>query len=157
MPIYFIANGGCDQIKIGRSTDIRRRVKTLQTGNPSSLKLMGWINARDDAFLEKSLHGKYKDFRGIGEWFSIGPTEVLQELKRHTGFVPKPTNNFEIVGYDRDGIPEYFGVCEWGDFEIDECCPFCGCFCGMYFQEASSMYSCINCGVLTNFEKISSP
>ena len=113
---------------------------------------MGWINTEHDASLESALHKHYKHFRGIGEWFSIGPSEVLDELKRHDGFVPKPTDSFEIVGYDKDGIPEYVGVCEWGDFEIYECCPFCGCFCGMHFQEASSMYHCINCDTLTNFE-----
>lgn len=148
MPVYFVSDNSRDQIKIGRSTDVRRRVKTLQTGNPSTLKLMGWIEAVNDALLESALHGQYKDLRGIGEWFSIGPTEVLIELQRHHGFVPKPNESFEIVGFDKDGIPEYLGVCDWADFEIYECCPFCGCFCGMHFQEASSMYHCINCDIL---------
>ncbi|STQ89310.1 GIY-YIG nuclease family protein [Iodobacter fluviatilis] len=157
MPVYFVSDDLRNQVKIGRSTDVKRRVKTLQTGNPSALKLMGWINTANDASMESELHEHYKGLRGIGEWFSIGPTEVLNELKRHYGFVPKPTDSFEIIGFDRDGIPEYLGVCEWGDFEIYECCPFCGCFCGMHFQDASSMHHCINCDTLINFDELHPP
>lgn len=31
------------------------------------------------------------------------------------------------------------GVWKWADLEIDDCCPFWGCPCGMHFQEASQM------------------
>lgn len=41
------------------------------------------------------------------------------------------------------------------DLEIDECYPFCGCLCGMHFQEASQMYYCIQCDTLTNFSELS--
>jgi len=102
--------------------------------------------------LEGELHKQYADFRGLGEWFAIGPTEVLSELKRHTGFVPKPKDSFEIVGFDKNGIPEYLGVCDWANFEVYECCPFCDCFCGLHPQEASGMYHFINCNAFTNFE-----
>lgn len=37
-------------------------------------------------------------------------------------------------------MEEYLGVWEWVDLEIDECCPFCGCLCGIHFQQASQMY-----------------
>jgi hypothetical protein len=50
--------------------------------------------------------------------------------------------------------PEYLGVWEWADLEIDECCPFCGCLCGMHFQEASQMYYCIRCDTLTDFSEL---
>jgi hypothetical protein len=70
------------------------------------------------------------------------------------GFVAKNADAFQIVGYDRDAIPEYLGVWEWADLEIDECCPFCGCLCGMHFQEASQMYYCIRCDTLTDFSEL---
>ncbi len=58
---------------------------------------------------------------------------------------------FEIIGHDRDAVPEYLGVWEWGDLELDECCPLCGAMCGMHFQEASQAYHCISCGRLSDF------
>jgi hypothetical protein len=154
MPVYFVLDTNTSHVKIGRGSDVRRRVRNLQTGNPSPLQLMGWIEVENDNEVERRLHARYQEQRGIGEWFSIGPTEVLAELKSENGFVPTPKDAFEIVGYDRDGIPEYMGVCEWADFEFYECCPFCGCFCGMHFQEASGMYHCMNCDAFTNFEDL---
>jgi len=69
------------------------------------------------------------------------------------GFVAKKADAFEITGYDGDAVPEYLGVWEWADLEIDECCPFCGCLCGMHFQEAS--HYCIQCDTLTDFSELS--
>ena len=69
-------------------------------------------------------------------------------------FVAKNADAFQIISYDRDAIPEYLGVWEWGDLELDECCPFCGCLCGMHFQDAAQMYHCLNCGTLTDFSQL---
>ncbi len=79
---------------------------------------------------------------------------LLPVLQRFHGdaFVGKTADAFEIVGYDRDGIPEHVGVWEWGDLSLEECCPFCGCLGGLHFQEASWMYHCLACDTLTNFE-----
>jgi Meiotically Up-regulated Gene 113 (MUG113) protein len=155
MPVYFVIDRSSSQIKIGRSEHVRRRVRTLQTGNPNPLELMGWIPSEDDTSMERTLHNRYDAKRGNGEWFSITQDEVLRELKRAYGFIPKKGDTFEIVGYDRDGVPEYLGVCDWADFELEECCPFCGCFCGMHFQEASAMYHCLNCDALTDLSELS--
>ena len=155
MPVYFILDTKRDQVKIGRAKDVKKRKQNLQTGNPSPLQIMGWIRIENDAQLENSLHLKYQDQRGLGEWFGIGPTEVLIELQHHDGFVPAPDNSFEIIGYDNDAVPEYLGVCEWNDFEIYECCPFCGCLCGMHEQESTGMYHCMNCDAYTSFDYLS--
>ncbi|MER9439186.1 hypothetical protein [Mesorhizobium sp. M0618] len=71
------------------------------------------------------------------------------------GFVTKNANAFEIIGYDKDAVPEYLGVWDWGDFEVEECCPFCGCLCGMVFQDASQMFHCLHCDELTDFSEFS--
>lgn len=71
-----------------------------------------------------------------------------------SGFVAKNADAFQLVGYDRDAVPEYLGVWEWGDLELEECCPFCGCLFGMHFQDASQMYHCLNCDTLTNFSEL---
>lgn len=156
MPVYFIVQNspGEQFLKIGRAGLIRRRLGALQTGNPYELQIVGWINARDDAALEKKLHDQFRARRRSGEWFAIEPADILSALKTagQQGFVAKNTNAFEIVGYDKDAIPECLGVWEWADLEMDECCPYCGCMCGMHFQDASQLFHCINCDTLTGFE-----
>lgn len=156
MPVYFSFDTDREQVKIGRSKNPRKRNNDLQTGNPSPLELMGWIVVDNDVRGERRLHQQYQGQRGLNEWFHIGPTEVLNELKREQGFVNKPKDSFKIIGYDRDAVPEYLGVCEWNDFEIHECCPFCGCLCGMHETPCETgMYHCINCDAYTNFDFLS--
>lgn len=151
MPVYFIRHGNSGPIKIGRASEVKRRIGQLQTGNPTALQLLGWLVASNDAAMEKELHEHYSEYRARGEWFKIDQEHVLAQLKQHHGFVPKKGDAFEIVGYDRDGVPEYAGVCEWADFEIYECCPFCGCLCGMHQVSEYTVYSCMNCQTLTDF------
>ncbi|AJR22503.1 MULTISPECIES: GIY-YIG nuclease family protein [unclassified Sphingobium] len=159
MPVYFIGeeDSGYCRIKIGVAKDIEKRRGNLQTGNPSAIRLLGWINTEETFELERRLHRHFAATRVRGEWFALEPADILPILMRATsdGFVAKNADAFQIVGYDRDAVPEYLGVWEWGDLEIDECCPFCGCFCGMAFQDASQMYHCINCDALTDFSELS--
>lgn len=161
MPVYFIGqddNNGFS-IKIGVARNIERRRGDLQTGNPVALELMGWICADDDFRMESRIHSHFANRRIRGEWFSIEPADILLILMRagSRGFVAKNADAFEIVGFDRDAVPEYLGVWKWGDLELEECCPYCGCFCGMHYQEASCMYHCLNCDALTDFSQLSRP
>jgi hypothetical protein len=162
MSVYFILEEDTAgrRMKIGRAKNITARRRALQTGNSRPLKLVGWIAADDDKAFEARLHAKYaeRNTRKDGgnsskEWFHLEPADILDDLMRarDTGFVAKNIDAFEIVGYDKDAVPEHRGVWDWASLELEECCPFCGCFCGMYFQEASWMYHCINCDTLTNF------
>ncbi|CRM19339.1 GIY-YIG nuclease family protein [Pseudomonas sp. 35 E 8] len=160
MPVYFIGqvqSNNCTRIKIGRTGNITRRRGQLQTGSPHPLEIMGWIRSDDEVALEKQLHIDFAHRRQIGEWFRIEPGEILPILRAEgdSGFVAKNADAFEITGYDRDAVPEYLGVWAWCDLEFHECCPFCGCFCGMHYQDASSMYHCTNCDALTDFSELS--
>jgi hypothetical protein len=107
MPVYFIRERRDGYVKIGVSSEVRRRLSQLQTGSPTDLELMGWLKSRDDYGLESRLHREYGAYKIRGEWFSIDQDDVLEQLMRHQGFVPRNADAFEIVGYDRDGIPEY--------------------------------------------------
>lgn len=155
MPVYFIhqISTGEPRLKIGRAKDICRRRDILQTGNPETLVLVGWINTNAESALEAQLHRKYSARRIAGEWFRLESAEILEDLKwaGSNGFVARNADAFEIVGHDRDAIPEHLGVWEWSDLELDECCPFCGSLCGMHFQEASQAYYCISCRRLSDF------
>jgi hypothetical protein len=153
MPVYFIRDSRSHSIKIGRSAKPKKRVNQLQTGNPNLLELMGWIETEDDVETEQTLHQTYQVQREVGEWFAIDVDDVLHQLRRFTGFVPVSGESFAVFGYDRDGIPEYVGVCRWETFEYEDCCPFCGCFCGMSYQESTYMYHCLNCDAYTDFSE----
>ena len=74
--VYFLQSEQGGAIKIGYTTDIRKRIKTLQTAHPFPLKLLLAINGNIED--ESKLHKEFKPFRLCGEWFR--PDEYL--LKR---------------------------------------------------------------------------
>lgn len=154
MPVYFIASSNSSQsdlldVKIGLSANVLRRKKELQTGNPNELKLMGYIKTEDDATTEKALHHKHSSIKRRGEWFQLTSWQVHQELKSHgiQGYIALQENTFEIIGYDRKGIPERAGPWEWDDVDYQDFCPTCGCSCGLHYEESVLAYSCLRCGI----------
>lgn len=160
MPVYFIAANShqLTPVKIGVSKNIPRRLRQLQTASPSPLVLMGWLQSSKPFDLEKELHHLFQGQRlEYGEWFDLDRDDVLDVLFRagRDGYIAKNADAFQLVGYDQDAVPEYLGICDWVDLEIEDCCPFCGCLCGMFFQDASQMYHCIACDELTDFSDLS--
>ena len=155
MVVYFIAeneNGDYDnlRIKIGISKDIHKRLNQLQTGSPYELKLMGWIEADDAKQLEKALHNKYRGRKAHGEWFQLSSCDVLAELKSHStdSYIAVNANAFEVVSYDRDGVPEFLGAWQWTDVEYEEFCPKCGWGGGIDYNENYGGMRCLECGVI---------
>jgi DNA-binding XRE family transcriptional regulator len=65
--IYFIENSETKHIKIGFSSDIRRRLVDLQISSPHELKVLT-ICEGDDKY-EKELHKRFYEYRYRGEWF----------------------------------------------------------------------------------------
>jgi len=153
MSVYFVAedeNGNYDylRIKIGISKDIQRRLSQLSTGSPYKLKLMGWIECENDRSLEKKLHTKYVNSNTHGEWFELSVCEVLEELKQHSvnSHIAVNENAFEVIGRDRDGIPEFLGAWQWTDIEYSEFCPSCGWGGGLSYNENYGGERCLRCG-----------
>lgn len=67
--VYFIKSK--DKVKIGYSTNIKRRIKELSICNPEKLELIYFIPGNKN--LEWSLHNRF-DFQHIrGEWFQLYP------------------------------------------------------------------------------------
>ncbi|NKB32144.1 MAG: GIY-YIG nuclease family protein [Pseudomonadales bacterium] len=150
---YFIAeneNTNGHRIKIGFSKDPEKRIKVLQTGNSRKLALMGWIECEGQA-LERSLHKKYKNYNLKGEWFSIEPCDVLDELKSKStsSYICVQSNVGQFLGCDRDAIPEYLGPWEWLDTELEEFCPQCGWGGGVQYNNALGSENCLRCGYQT--------
>ncbi|RLD62123.1 MAG: hypothetical protein DRJ01_06640 [Bacteroidetes bacterium] len=89
--IYFIKRD--DEIKIGHSTDILRRLDELQIANAVSLRILYVIKDVEEAF-EKHVHSVCNTFHIRGEWFEIG---VLDHLLKHPYYkeamIPYSINN----------------------------------------------------------------
>ncbi len=87
--LYAISNG--DQIKLGMSSDVNKRLKTMQTASPAELVLL-WkyyiANTPADAIkIEKMLHRACKQFHIRGEWFErecIDTVNSFNPNKQHT-------------------------------------------------------------------------
>ena len=82
MYLYAIGTTGNKQ-KIGFSADPVQRVKTLQTGNPESLKLQYYfeIDATTAKKFESYVHHEYAHKRLKGEWFEMTPEEAISALQ----------------------------------------------------------------------------
>lgn len=66
--IYFIVPASAVQVKIGWALQPLDRLKTLQTGHPSPLRIVALIPGTQDQ--EYLLHRVFAEHRIRGEWFS---------------------------------------------------------------------------------------
>jgi len=76
--------------KIGRSTDVRKRLQNLQTGTSGDLILHAMEPGSPER--ERELHEQFKSERRQGEWFSCSPAltkHVLDTWKRNNLLPPE--------------------------------------------------------------------
>ena len=105
--IYFIVtrihknNQWINRVKIGVTNNIKKRMSTMQTGNPYPLNL--WYSFKIDSSLafdiEKKLHDKFRWSRTTGEWFKIHPciTEWITEHKKACLHTHEPKRGHILV------------------------------------------------------------
>jgi len=77
--IYFIQGECGGPIKIGYTTDLKARLKTLQTGYPDRLELLFAFPGNPED--EKKTHERYGEYRLQGEWFRPTP-ELLKSIQK---------------------------------------------------------------------------
>ncbi len=86
--VYF---AGCkDMVKIGYTTDIKKRLSSLQTGAPFAITLLATVPAASPQD-EKELHRKFKKYRiagGGAEWFRL--TQEIADYIAAIGATPPP-------------------------------------------------------------------
>lgn len=75
MFVYFVQCGSDKKppIKVGVASNIEKRLKSLQTGNPYKLELLCFIecsNSKEAYNLESFIHYELKNRRIRGEWFA---------------------------------------------------------------------------------------
>ena len=79
--VYMVVFG--NHVKIGRTTNFIRRLKTLKVSNPFPLRCYrAYIDL--DCTLEKELHEKFSAARVRGEWFELN-LEIAQYIRDNKG------------------------------------------------------------------------
>ena len=69
--VYFIRGVTTGLIKIGSSTDVRRRLAAHQSLSPDNIEIVGVLPG-GGASLEKRLHRRFRTLANHGEWFRPG-------------------------------------------------------------------------------------
>lgn len=80
--VYLIYDENNDLYKIGvtRKND-NKRIKILQTGNPTELRILYIYECEYPFRLETMLHNKYKNNNVMNEWFALKDKEVIEFIK----------------------------------------------------------------------------
>jgi predicted GIY-YIG superfamily endonuclease len=87
--VYIYRSGEGNVFKIGRATDLARRIKTHATGNPERLTEFAVIETQHASQCETYLHHRLRTKRSTrsdgNEWFEVDPDELtaLVEDARH--------------------------------------------------------------------------
>lgn len=84
--VYAITTDGFKHIKIGKSINMKQRMKNIQSGCP--FKLFYWLQIRTPLAgdVEGYLHKWFEDYRTVGEWFEIPKSKIddLMDFFEHT-------------------------------------------------------------------------
>lgn len=77
--IYLINLESTSLYKIGRTKDIKKRMKQLQTGASFPLILIHEFSTGDEeSKLEKTIHRAFAHYKTQGEWFDFDLIEIEQ-------------------------------------------------------------------------------
>lgn len=82
--IYFLKDMHTGWIKIGRSDNVERRIRTHISSNPSAvlLHVEPWT-AKELPAIEATYHRIFhKRYSGFGEWFIITEDDVTNSLRK---------------------------------------------------------------------------
>lgn len=74
--VYVIGSPGSSLVKIGKSQNIRARLRSIQNMSPAPLSVL-WTTPGGRA-LETRLHDAFDEYRVHGEWFDFGDADPLE-------------------------------------------------------------------------------
>ena len=81
--VYIIKNMDTNNIKIGVSKDVYKRLETFRTGNDCQLELVYKSILCSNAFdIESNIHKEFKNYHIRGEWFKVDVKSVIDYLEK---------------------------------------------------------------------------
>ena len=104
--VYVIRAGQTNLYKIGRTTNIDRRLRQLQTMNSQPLTVVKLIQCHDAIAVESAFHQKFKLYRRQGEWFELSESAI----KLVTSSVANSYEYSDSFPTSQSGIPTSSGV-----------------------------------------------
>lgn len=69
-------------IKIGMTSNLKSRLKTLRSASPHELELLGYVKTNKYGFLEKLIHKHFAEYNKNGEWFDVKLEKVLEYIDK---------------------------------------------------------------------------
>lgn len=72
--VYVLKCG--DHYKIGQSKRPRKRLTQLRTGSPHPIEVVHTLRTAHFRAIERTLHVKFRDKRGTGEWFALSDEDI---------------------------------------------------------------------------------
>lgn len=100
--VYVIQGHPLGPVKVGRATDVRVRVDSLQAGNHAPLRIL--LVFPGGTVLERQLHRRLRNCRVLGEWFAVqGDHGFLAWAERHRLQV---IENFKATGEIQTELPK---------------------------------------------------
>lgn len=91
--VYVIKVQNSSKYKIGRTINIKKRIKQFSTGNPFNIKLLYFIETINYKKLEKNLHNILKQFRIKGEWFNFEDNDLVELESAIAQYTEKSNEN----------------------------------------------------------------
>jgi len=98
--VYLIQSLEDGYYKIGVSKHPNKRIKELNTGNPSPLKLIETYQSKFAEKIERTLQRRYTHLRKEGEWFDMSISNEVsfrqecQKIEETIDFLKKNDNVF---------------------------------------------------------------
>ena len=76
--VYILCDPSTDSYKIGMTrSHASKRIKELQTGNPTEIHLVKKFDTQIPFFIETSLHNYFMDKRLINEWYGLSSQDII--------------------------------------------------------------------------------
>ncbi len=91
--VYLIQSLEDSTFKIGTSKHPEKRLKQIQTGNPTKLKLFDTYESEIAVKIETALHHLLSHYKREGEWFEIPLNEAIKFKEKCS----KIENNFKYL------------------------------------------------------------
>ena len=80
--LYIMHDDSNNNIKIGVTNNIDRRLSELQTASAGALNMMYISPKCDNAYeIERKVHDHFSAYRKNGEWFSVAPYLVIAYIE----------------------------------------------------------------------------